>query len=371
MAGSGAQVLDRRALNRALLARQLLLEREHRPVAEVLTHLVGLQAQSPDAPYYGLWSRIEGFEQSQLAEALTERRVVRATMMRGTLHAVTAEDCLALRMLAQPVQERAVRVNTDYDGRRVGGLPIAEVLAAGAELLAERHRTAAELRTAFAARWPRHDPGPLAYVARSLIPLVQVPPRGIWGVGGPPRFALASAWLGRAVLPEPDPETLVLRYLAAFGPATVPDVATWSGLTAARGVVEHLRPQLLTLADERGRELFDLPDAPRPDPDTPAPVRFVAPYDNAVLAHADRERVVPERYRRELMSKNGIVPGTLLVDGFVSGIWGLYRRRGERARLEVRLFRRLPIRVERELRREADRLTAFAGGEPDLVIEPA
>jgi Winged helix DNA-binding domain len=362
-------MLTERALNRALLARQLLLERVRRPVAQVLTQLVGLQAQSPDAPYYGLWSRIEGFEPSQLADALTDRRVVRATMMRGTLHAVTAEDCLALRMLTQPVQERAVRANTDYDGHRVGGLPMAEVLAAGAELLAERHRTAAELRTAFAARWPRRDPGPLAYAARSLIPLVQVPPRGIWGVGGPPRFALVSAWLGRAVRPEPDPETLMLRYLAAFGPATVRDVATWSGLAGVREVMDGLRPRLLTLADERGRELFDLPEAPRPDPDTPAPVRFVAPYDNVVLAHAERGRVVPERYRRELLSKNGIVPGTVLVDGFVSGVWGHGRRRGERARLGVRLFRRLEARVERQLRREADRLAAFAGGEPELVID--
>ncbi|WP_028921138.1 winged helix DNA-binding domain-containing protein [Pseudonocardia acaciae] len=355
-------VLGVRALNRALLARQLLLERVRRPVLDVLTHLVGLQAQAPDAPYYGLWSRIDGFAPDRLAGLLTDRSAVRATMMRGTLHAVTAEDCLAFRMLAQPTLEREVRTNTDFDGHLVDGMAVADVLAAGADLLAEKPRTVGELRTEFAARWPDRDPKALSIAARALVPLVQVPPRGIWGVGGLPRLAPVASWLGRPVRADPDPGELVLRYLAAFGPATVPDIATWSGLTGVREVVAGLRERLWVARDERGRELFDLPDAPRPDPGTPAPVRLVAPFDNVVLAHADRSRIVPERHRHELASKNGIVPGTVLVGGFVAGVWDMTRRRGEAPRVGLRLFEPLDDRAaERQLRDETDRLAAFAG----------
>jgi hypothetical protein len=364
------EVLDARALNRALLARQLLLERVRRPVAEVLTHLVGLQAQAPDAPYFGLWSRIAGFRPTELAEALTARSAVRATLMRGTLHAVTSADCLTLRALAQPTLERQVRTNTDYDGRRVAGVPIAEVLAVATELLTEAPRTAAELRTLFAARWLGHDGAWLSYAARVLIPTVQVPPRGIWGSGGLPRLAPVEAWLGRPVRPDPDPAGLVLRYLAAFGPASAADVATWSGLTGLRPVLDTLRPRLLVFADERGRELFDLPEAPRPPADTLAPVRLLAPYDNALLAHADRARIVPVEYRRRLLSKNGIVPGTVLVDGFVHGVWEVLRRGRGPARLVVRPFRAPRREAAGELRREAARAAEFAArdGPVEVVI---
>jgi len=165
---SGAAVLGPKALNRALLARQLLLRRVRQPVSEVLAHLVGLQAQSPDAPYYGLWSRLAGFRAAELAELLTDRRAVRATLWRGTLHAVTSEDCLTLRMLAQPGQERAVRTNTDYDGTRIAGRPVAELLATAEELLAEQPCTAAELRARLTERWPGCAAGKLGFADGSM-----------------------------------------------------------------------------------------------------------------------------------------------------------------------------------------------------------
>jgi hypothetical protein len=373
MSTSGVQVLGTRALNRALLARQLLLERVRRPALDVLTHLVGLQAQAPDAPYFGLWSRLAGFRPGELAGLLRERSAVRATMMRGTLHAVTSADCLALRMLAQPTMERAVRTNTDYDGQRVAGVPVAELLAVGAELLTEAPRTPAELRALCAARWPGHDPEWVSYTVRALVPTVQVPPRGIWGVGGLARLSPVRAWLGQPVHPDPDPDGLVPRYLAAFGPATAADLATWSGRTAVRPVLERLRPQLRVFADEHGRELFDVPGAPLPPADTAAPVRLLAPYDNALLAHADRARVVPEEYRARLLSKNGIVPGTVLVDGFVQGTWDVSRPGRGQARLTVRPFRPLTAQQAGQLSDEAASAAEFAArdGPVEVAIEEA
>jgi len=371
---SGAAVLGPKALNRALLARQLLLRRVRQPVSEVLAHLVGLQAQSPDAPYYGLWSRLAGFRAAELAELLTDRRAVRATLWRGTLHAVTSEDCLTLRMLAQPGQERAVRTNTDYDGTRIAGRPVAELLATAEELLAEQPCTAAELRARLTERWPGCAAGKLGFAALALLPTVQVPPRGIWGSGGLPQLCPVERWLGRPVDPAPDPAVLVPRYLAAFGPATAADLATWSGLTAVRPLLEGLRGELAVFRDERGRELFDLPGAPRPPASTPAPVRLLAPFDNVLLAHADRTRVLPERYRDRLRNKNGLVPGTVLVDGFVAGLWAVTRPAGAGgpAVLTVRPFRSFSARHEAQLRREVASLAEFAarGGPAQVVVEP-
>lgn len=198
-------MLGPRALNRALL------ERVRRPVAEVVEHLVGLQAQAPDAPYYGLWSRIDGFVPADLAGLLTGRAVVRATMLRGTLHAVTARDCLDPRMLAAATQERAVRTNTDFDGERVAGVPVGAVCDAAAELLDRAPRTPAELRAALARRWPAHDAHQLGYAARALVPTVQVPPRGLWTDGGPPRVTTTRSWLGRPVRADPEPGALLPR----------------------------------------------------------------------------------------------------------------------------------------------------------------
>jgi hypothetical protein len=349
-------VLDRRALNRATLARQFLLRRCDLSVVDAVEHLVGLQAQTPHTWYTGLWTRLAGFRPEQAADLLVERRLVRIALMRSTIHLVSARDCLALRPVVQPVLDRWL--GTAY-GRRLAGVDLDELTAAGRALVDERPLTFAALGARLAERWPDHDPSALAQAIRGRVALVQVPPRGVWGRSGPIAHTSAKAWLGVDVPPEPAVAAAVRRYLAAFGPATVMDVQAWSGLTRLREVVEELRPALVTFRDERGRELFDLPDAPRPDPETPAPPRFLYDYDNLLLSHADRARTVTDDLRRQAYDPNGPAPQFVLVDGFTSGDWRIVSE-GRAAALTIRPFRRLPAADAEALEREGAALLAFA-----------
>jgi Winged helix DNA-binding domain len=318
-------VLSLRALNRATLARQLLLARSELPVLATVARLVGLQAQEPPDPYIGLWSRLADFRPEELGALLLDRRVVRIAVMRSTLHLVTADDCLVLRPLMQPVLDAELARHREYAPALVG-VNLEAVLAFGREFLAEP-RTGRELRAAFAERFPEHEPAALAYACRNHLGVVQVPPRGVWGQTGGVVTTTVEAWLGRPLESSPSLDHVVVRYLGAFGPATVADVAAWSRLTGLRQVVERLRPRLRTFRDERGRELFDLPDAPRPGPDVPAPVRFLPGYDNLLLSHADRTRFAAPG-RRELLGRvTGRVNGTVLVDGTVAAVWQLERGR--------------------------------------------
>ncbi len=354
-------MLGPRALNRALLGRQLLLRRWKLPALEAIGRLAGMQAQAPNAPYVGLWTRLKDFRHDELARLITDRRVVRIALMRGTVHLVGARDCLTLRPLVQPVFDRDLRVNGNYRPA-ISGMDTAALMSVGRGLVEERPRTNAELRRLLHQRWPDRDAASLAYALRNLLPLVQVPPRGIWGAGGLPTLTTAEAWLGRPLEPDPSPEEIVMRYLAAFGPATVRDVQVWSGLTRLHEVVERVRPRLRTFRDEHGNELFDLPEAPRPDPDTPAPPRFLPEYDNVLLAHADRTRIVADDYRKRLMTVNGQIVGTVLLDGFVRGTWKIRGRRGT-ATLVVTPFKRLSKRDTAALSKEGARLLAFAAAE--------
>ncbi len=288
-----ADVLTRRALNRATLARQLLLERSEKSPLDAVEYLVGMQAQIPLNPYIGLWSRLEKFEPSRLATLVWDRAVVRIAVMRSTIHLVSADDCLLLRPLMQPVLDREWPRHQEH-GPVLRGVDFEPVLAFVRPLLAERPHTGPRLRTALADRFPEQDAAALAYACRCLLPLVQVPPRGIWGQSSQVTSTTAESWLRRPLAPAPSIDDVVLRYLAAFGPATPADVATWSRLTGVREVLDRLRPQLRAFRDGDGRELFDLPDAPRPDPDTPAPPRFLPEYENLLLSHADRTRVIAE-----------------------------------------------------------------------------
>lgn len=351
------EILGRRALNRALLARQHLLDRADLDVTAALEHLVGLQAQSPQAPYLGLWTRLGDFKPERLSELIADRRAVRAVLMRATIHLVTAEDCLAFWPLVVPVLEGSVYPNTTYGRHRLDGLDVAAVLAAGRRLVEEEPRTAAELRDLLAPRWPDREPAALAYLVRQLLPLVHVPPRGLWRASGQPRFTTVEAWLGRGVQPRPSIERMVTRYLAAFGPATVADVQTWSGLTRLRDVVEGL--PLARFRDERGRMLYDLPDAPRPDPDTPAPPRLLPEYDSLLVSHADRSRVMPDGYLARIATY-----GSFLVDGYVRGKWKLVRQR-KAAVLRIEPFERLSGDDVSALELEALRVLEFVAGSAD------
>ena len=351
------EVLGRRALNRALLERQLLLGRAKLSASDAIEHLVGLQAQVPRDPYLALWARLDSFRAEELSRLIGDREAVRAPLLRTTLHLATARDCLTMRRVLQPVLERGFG-GSPFD-RKLAGVDLAEVLSAGRALLEEKPRTTAALRAALAERWPDRDATSLAYAVRYLVPVVQIPPRGLWGVSGQGTWTTVEAWLGHELAAEAAPDRLVLRYLAAFGPAGAADIRTWSWLTGLREVVERLRPKLRIYRDERGRELLDLPDAPLPDPDTPAPVRFLPEYDNIGLSHADRTRVIPEELRFLAFPGSGGIPGSVMVDGFLRATWRLAGD-GDHATLTVTpLRKRLSAADRQEVTDEGAALLSF------------
>ncbi|MEU5524461.1 winged helix DNA-binding domain-containing protein [Streptomyces sp. NPDC047860] len=314
-----AAVLGTRALNRATLERQLLLRRSPMSVTDAVGHLLGLQAQNVKPPYYALAARLDGFTPEALSRPMSDREVVRIVTMRSTIHTHTAHDALTLRPLVQPARDREL---TQFR-QGLTGVDLDRLAALARDLVEAEPRTMKQLRQELLKEWPDADPGALAVAARCKLPLVQIPPRGLWGRSGQVTLTTAEHWLGRPAEPSPTtPDETVLRYLAAFGPASVKDMQTWAGLTRLREAFERLRPRLLTFRDESGTELFDLPDAPRPDPGTPAPPRFLPEYDNLLLSHADRTRVVPPEFRGRAWQGNTAYR-TLLIDGFLAGLWRL------------------------------------------------
>ncbi|MFR9796790.1 winged helix DNA-binding domain-containing protein [Streptomyces sp. MS06] len=345
---STAPVLGTRALNRATLARQLLLSRSPLGVRQAVEHLVGLQAQSVQPPYHALAARLGGFTPDRLSDLLADREVVRIVTLRSTLHAHTADDCRTLRPLVQPARDREVSLFR----KGLAGVDLDRLAALARDLVESEPRSMKQLREALSERWPDADPQALGVAARCRLPLVQITPRGLWGRSGGVVVTTAERWLGRPAEPAPAPDTAVLRYLAAFGPASVKDAQTWCGLTRLRPVFERLRPRLLTFRGPGGVELFDLPEAPRPDPDTPAPPRFLPEYDNLILSHADRTRVVPPQHRGRTRRGNQ-AHRTFLVDGFVAGVW-----RVEGDVLVVEPFGRLSRAERAELAEEGVRTLA-------------
>lgn len=356
---STAEVLSRRALNRALLERQLLLRRVALPVPDAVEHLVGMQAQNPTDPYYALWSRLADFQPDALATLITNRQAVRLPSLRTTLHLHTAHDALAYSTLFHTVLARVLR-GTAF-GKGTAGLDTDALLAAARAIIEEQPHTLTALGARLAAQWPDRDPKNLAYAVHYLLPIVQIPPRGLWTSSSQATWTTVEHWLGHPLAPDPDgPETIVRRYLAAFGPATVADIRTWSGLADLRAAVERLRPSLRTFRDEQGRELLDVPDAPFPDPDIPAPPRFLPEYDNLLLSHADRTRVAPAEARALFPpSPNGRAPGTLLIDGFLRAVWRLKRDK-HTATLTITTLAPLSPGDQAAVEAEATRLLAFA-----------
>jgi hypothetical protein len=348
------RVLSRRDLNRALLARQLLLERHALSAVKAVERLGGLQAQSTPSPYLSLWTRLEGFERDELAKALTGRRLVKALLQRGTLHVVTPRDYWAIStarrelggVLWPPAYEALVPKSVLG---KLARLVLAELEAGERtfkemQALLEPHAKGAATPTFL---WRR---------VQGQAGIVHVPPSGIWGYGGHGVYAAAAGRLRGQPPPAQEAfDHLVRRYLSAYGPATKQDVGQWAGIPRLRPIVESLgRLPVRTFRDEQGRVLYDLPRAPLPDPDMPAPPRLVPRFDNLVLSHADRARILGDVPPSRIVTKNGIVHATILVDGFVAGTWQL-----EAGRVVLEPFGKLPAAAKRELKEEAERLEAF------------
>lgn len=355
MAGS----LTLRELNRATLARQSLLERASLGAAAMIERLVGLQAQLASAPAVGLWTRLAGFRQAELARLIEERSVVKATLMRATLHLCTASDYPWLRAAVQPALTAAA--DQIARQRKAGALDREELLAAATRFLSEEPRSYAEITAMLEALKPGQDAGAMRYSVRTHLPLIQVPSETRFSYPGNPVWTLAEKWLGRPIPTEPTPDstrTLIRRYLAAFGPATMKDFETWSYVADARTLFEGMRDELVAYRDERKRELFDLPGLPLPDADTPAPPRFLPEFDNLLLSYEKRSRVVPEEHRKEVFLPGLRVAATILVDGFAAGSWATETKRGS-ATLAVRPFARFDKKVTAVLTEEGERLLRF------------
>lgn len=338
-----------RALGRATLARQLLLRRSPMKTEDAVAHLVGLQAQEVRPPYLALAARLADFTPADLSLALEERRVARLVTMRSTIHLHTADDCMTLRPLVQPARERELRMFR----KGLPGVDLDRLAALTTAYVEEESRTPKQLRELLLKEWPDADPQSLSVAARCSLPLVQVTPRGLWRRSGGVRLTTAGQWLERASDPTPSLDATVLRYLGAFGPASVKDFQQWAGLTRTKEVFERLRPRLVALRDEHGVELFDLPDAPRPDEDTPAPPRLLAEFDNLLLSHADRTRVISEADRGRNWQVNTAYL-TFLVDGMLAGLWTLKEEKTG-SRLVLEPFGKLTRAQRDELVAEAER----------------
>jgi hypothetical protein len=337
------RVLTLRELNRALLERQMLLARQRLTVPRAIERLCALQAQYAPSPYIALWSRLTSFRKEQLTRALEERKAVKSSLFRITLHITSARDYpyyaaawlpAAREMSPRITVERMAKLSRKVEAAAKKPITHEQLEAIAAEEMGGRWRT------------------------RTLAPLLQLPPSGTWGFHGRPELLLMQSWLG-ADLPEREEgaEHLVRSYLASFGPATQQDLLRFAGVR-----VGDLRPgldrlELRTFRDERGRVLLDLPRAPLPDGDTVAPIRFLPKWDSSLLAYAppERTRILPEKFRSTVIRKNGDVLPTVLVDGFVAATWNVDRKRG----LEIEPLRRLTKAERAEIDEEGERLVEF------------
>jgi hypothetical protein len=355
-----AKPLSLRALNRATLARQLLLRREHVKVGTAVERVAGMQAQIPRPPFIGLWSRVERFRRDDLVRAIDRREIVRGTLMRGTIHLVSRKDFIEWRPAIQPV---LTKVMMSVLGKVLDRFDLDRIVAVARTRFDRDACTFAELRRHLSEEFPGVNEHAMGLIVRMLLPLVQTPLAGQpWAYHAAADFAVAQSWLGEEVPTVGQPAGLVLRYLAAFGPATGQDFQIWSGLPGGRAIVDALRPKLRVVRDENGRELLDLPKAPLADEDENAPVRFLPEYDNVLLAYADRSRVAHTDHRKHLFTKNLLIPASFLVDGFVAGVWTVestLKAKKRQVRLVLKPFGKLDKRSRMALEEEGERLLRF------------
>ena len=353
--------LKLRDLNRATLARQMLLERAALPVTAAVERLGGLQAQLNSAPFVGLWTRLQDFSRASLAEAIERRAVVKATWLRATLHLVTSDDYARFRTTLAPALAGA---SGSIAERRGATFDREAVLAAARTFIGQQPRTFAEISAMLSELLPDQDVGAMRYTVRTHLPLVQVPSPGGWSYPSQPAFTLAEPWIGHTIDSEERLRELALRYLAAFGPASAADMQTWSGLPKLKDLIERLRPELRVYRADGRRELFDLPDTPLPGGDAPAPVRFLPEFDNLLLSHSNRTRIVADAHRSRVYLPGLRVAGTILVDGFVQGVWRIERAR-KAATLVIAPFGALSTQNRDALAAEGERLLRFV--EPDAT----
>ncbi|WP_210481520.1 winged helix DNA-binding domain-containing protein [Naasia sp. SYSU D00948] len=347
-------MLTVRALNRTLLRRQQLLERTSMPTLDLVRHLIGLQGQDSLPPYLALAARLDPFDPAELSGAIERGEAVRLLTMRGTVHVLAAEDALVLRPWVQPVLDRISGAN--QTNREARGVPVPDLVAATRRILDDGPVTAKGLGERLAEEFPGVPARALAQRAREHVPLVQLPPRGLWRRSGGLVYQTLEHHLGRPMR-EPDVRELVRRYLRAFGPATPADMSAWSGVTKLGPVFEAVREELVEVPGADGRTRFDLPGAPYGDSDEPAPVRMLGTYDNVWLSHADRSLITTPEARARWLGSSGGVASVVLVDGFIGGLW---RWRNEDVQLE--LFAPLTTGQRDELDEEVERVRGMLRG---------
>ncbi|WP_433628202.1 winged helix DNA-binding domain-containing protein [Nocardia sp. CA-120079] len=358
--------LSNRVLNRTLLARQHLLERSVLTVPQMCDHLVGLQAQDSPPPFVGLWSRIADFDPATVSAGLEDRSLVRITLMRGTIHMVTPPDALRIAPHIQPELEK-VPFRKGFNYGAMVGLDPDEVRAHGEAALGDEPMSAADLRAKAAAIYPDRDAGAVLQTWLYQLPVLQTPPRGRWKDNSRPVWSRVEPWLGAPLEPGYPLAELVFRYLRAFGPASTMDMQTWSKLTGMKAAVEQLGDRLRTYTDERGRTLYDIAEGELADPDLPAPVRLLGWYDNAILSHQDRTRIVPDGTAPPLRAFATAV-SPVLVDGFLAGFYKIFLEKGV-ARLRITPTRKWSSTEYAAVDAEANALVAFLEADKRPSVE--
>lgn len=362
------ETLSVRDLSRATLARQMLLAREKISVPKALERLLAIQAQWPKPPFVALWSRLEGFARDDLSALAKKNAVVRGTAFRGTIFLMLPKDFAAARGSVVPTLERGVKSLT---GKHIPTSEQAAVVALAKKFFAKKPAAFDALRDELARRG--HENARIraeAFLARMRLPLLQVATDVDWGWHAQCDFALAESMLKEPIATEPADDMLVLRYLAALGPATVADAQNFLGISKLKDSFARLRDKLVVFENDLGKELFDLPKAPRPGGDVAAPVRFLPDFDNVVMGHLDRRRAVPDSYKAKVFLPGLVVARTFLVDGFAAGTWKVEATK-KAATLTVTPFGKIPARAVEE---EAERLVRFMepeAKEHSVVVEGA